>query len=171
MIWGYAAFAGAVVALPAIGLWRGQPVIDHFKSGLTDTVQILFRLFPYVLCMLTAITMLRASGAFELLIGWMAPALTALGIPIDIVPLALVRPFSGSASNAVFADIIHTHGGNAYVSAVAATMLGSTETTFYILAIYFGSVGIRRIRYAVWAGLFADLAGVLAACFFCHYLL
>jgi len=101
----------------------------------------------------------------------LSSVLVRVGLPTDLVPMIILRPFSGSAANAIFLDVVHTHGGDAYPSQLAATMLGSTETTFYVLAVYFASVSIKRFRYAIWAGLLADLAGIIAAIVVCHWLL
>ena len=120
--------------------------------------------------MMVAISMLRASGFFELVYTFLSPLLVAIGMPAELLPLALIRPFSGSAATGVMAELIHEHGGNALISKMAATVMGSTETTFYVVAIYFGSVGITRTRHAIWAGLLADISGVLASVYICLYL-
>ena len=99
-----------------------------------------------------------------------APALKAVGMPPELLPLALIRPFSGSASTGMMAELIHAHGGNSLISKTAATMMGSTETTFYVIAVYFGAVNIRRTRHAIPAGLLADFAGIVAAVLICRYL-
>lgn len=120
--------------------------------------------------MLVAIGMLRASGFFELLSHFFGPILSALGMPTELLPLAFIRPFSGSASTGIMAEVIHQNGGDALVSKMAATMMGSTETTFYVIAVYFGAVGIKRTRHAIPAGLLADLAGIIASVVVCRYL-
>lgn len=162
--------AGAVVSIPILGLWR-QLDLKHavFEAG-RDSVKMFIRLLPFLIMMLIAVGMLRASGAFELITHWLGGTLARIGVPADLLPLAIMRPFSGSATNAVFADIIQTHGGDAGISHVAATFLGGSETTFYVIAIYFGAVGIRRMRYAIPAGLLADLAGFAAAIVIGHWL-
>ena len=136
------------------------------KQGFDTIVSIL----PYLIAMMVAIGMLRASGFFELLSALLAPILTAIGMPPELLPLALVRPFSGSAATGVMAEIIHEHGGNSFIAKTAATLMGSTETTFYVIAVYFGAVGIRRTRHAIPAGLLADLSGIIASVCVCRYL-
>ncbi len=91
-------------------------------------------------------------------------------MPTELLPLALIRPFSGSASTGIMAELIHEHGGNSLIAKTAATMMGSTETTFYVVAVYFGAVGIKRTRHAIPAGLLADLAGIIASVAICRYL-
>ena len=116
-----------------------------------------------------SIGMLRASGFFDILQHLLKPLLTRFNIPVDLIPLILIRPFSGGASNGILADIIHRFGGDAPIAQTAATIVGATETTFYIVAVYFGTVNIRHTRYAIPAGLLADLFGVLVAVIICRF--
>lgn len=147
-------------------LWGAIRKVDIW-SALTDGamsgMQSAFRILPPLVGLLTAVYMLRASGAMELLGSLLAPVLTVLGIPPETAPLLVVRPVSGSAALGVGADIINAYGPDSLVGRTAAVMLGSTETTFYTVAVYFGSAGIRKSRYAVPAALLADLAGFCAA--------
>lgn len=159
-----------VVGIPFYGAYKKINVFDSFVEGAKDGFQTAVNLIPYLVGMLLAIGMLRASGFFDLLQHAMAPILTRLNIPLDIIPLVLVRPFSGSAANGVLVDIIQQHGGDSAISKLAATIMGSTETTFYVVAVYFGAVNIRHTRFAIPAGLLADFAGMLTAIFVCRYL-
>lgn len=160
-----------VAGIPFYGMLRGVKVYESFVEGAKDGFQIVIKIIPFMVAMLVAIGMFRASGGFDLLARWLAPYLSAIGMPVDILPLALIRPFSGSAANGVLADIIHTHGGNAYISHLAGTIMGSTETTFYVIAVYFGAVNIRRTRHAIPAGIAADVVGIFASIFICRWLL
>lgn len=153
------------------GYFRKVSVYDSFVEGAKEGVDLVVKIIPYFVAMVVAIGMLRASGAIDMISAWIAPSLTALGFPVDLLPLALVRPFSGAATNGVYVDILQQHGGNALVSHMAGTMMGSTETTFYVIALYFGAVNIQRIRHAAWAGLFADCVGVIASVVICKFLL
>lgn len=164
-------FLTIVVGIPLFGFFRKVKVYEAFVDGAKDGFQIVIKIIPYMVAMLVAIGMFRASGGFTLLSNFLSPVLTRIGMPAEVLPLALVRPFSGSAANGVLADIIHHNGGNAYVSHLAGTIMGSTETTFYVLAVYFGAVSIRRTRHAVPAGLVADIVGILAAIVVCRWLL
>ncbi len=163
-------FITFIAFIPIYARLKGVKLFSVFTHGAIEGGLTIFKVFPYLLAFLIAIGMLRASGFFGLLTHALAPVLQQLGIPIDIVPLAIIRPFSGSAANAVMADIMQTHGGNAFISKLAATMMGSTETTFYVIAIYFGAVGISKTRYAIPVGLLADLTGVVASVWICHWL-
>lgn len=135
----------------------------HWSRGLAGGLEVLLRIFPALVGLMTAVAMLRASGALELAAGALAPLLDRVGLPAQLLPLMLVRPISGSAALGVGAEIIQTYGPDSQLGRTAAVMLGSTETTFYTIAVYFGAVGITRTRYAVPAALCADLTGFLAA--------
>jgi len=159
-----------VVGIPLYGAAKKINVFDSFIVGAKQGFDTSINIIPYLIAMLVGIGMLRASGFFELLGSVLAPAMVKIGMPAEILPLALIRPFSGSAATGVMAELIHTHGGNSYISAVAATMMGSTETTFYVIAVYFGAVNIKTTRHAIPAGLIADIVGVIAAVIVCRYL-
>ncbi|KTD22118.1 spore maturation protein B [Legionella lansingensis] len=163
-------FLAFVVGIPLYGVFKKINVFDAFTTGAKQGFETSITILPYLIAMLVAIGMLRASGFFELLNAYLAPVFAALGMPSELLPLALVRPFSGSASTGIMAELIHQHGGDSLISKMAATMMGSTETTFYVIAVYFGAVGIKRTRHAIPAGLLADLAGIIASVMICRYL-
>ncbi|MDF1757986.1 MAG: spore maturation protein [Legionellaceae bacterium] len=165
-----ALFLSFVVGIPLYAAIKKVNVFDSFVSGAKEGFQISISLIPYLIAMLVAIGMLRASGFFEILYNLLTPFLNAVGMPAELLPLALIRPFSGSAANGVMVDLIQQHGGNSFIAKTAATMMGSTETTFYVIAIYFGAVNIRHTRHAIPSGLLADLAGVISSVAVCHYL-
>ena len=153
-----------ILALVALwGVFRRVDVYDALVTGAGDGLGVLIKIVPPLIGLLTAVSMLRASGALELLGEALSPLLTALGIPPETVALLLVRPVSGSAALGVGAELISTYGPDSLIGRTAAVMLGSTETTFYTIAVYFGAAGIARTRYAVPAALCADLAGFVAA--------
>ena len=149
------------IALYATG--RRVDVYAALMDGARDGLSTLGRILPALAALLPAVHMLRASGALEAVGELLAPVLNAIGIPPETAALMLVRPVSGSAALGVGSELIAAHGADSYVGRVAAVMLGSTETTFYTVAVYFGAAGISRTRYAVPAALCADLAGFLAA--------
>lgn len=149
--------------IPLIAACRKVNVFESFVSGAKEGFEISIKIIPYLLAFLVAIGMFRAAGGFDLLANVFGPLLKRLGFPVELLPLAIIRPFSGSASNGLLADLAHTYGGNSFIAHAAATMVGSTETTFYVVMVYFGAVGIYRTRYAIPAGLIADLVGVVAA--------
>lgn len=159
-----------VVGIPFYAAWQKINVFDSFVEGAKDGFQTAVNLIPYLVAMMVAIGMLRASGFFDLLQQVFQPLLTRWKLPSEIVPLVLIRPFSGSAANGVLADIIQHQGGDSWIAKLASTIMGSTETTFYVVAVYFGVVNIRHTRYAIPAGLLADFAGMVAAVVVCRYL-
>lgn len=145
------------------GQGRRVDVYGALLDGAGEGLHVLARIAPALVALLTAVYMLRASGALELLAGLLSPVLEVVGLPAQLLPLMLVRPVSGSAALGVGAELIHTYGPDSELGRMAAVMLGSTETTLYTTAVYFGSVGVNRTRYAVPAALCADLTGFLAA--------
>lgn len=155
-----------IIAFVALyGIWRRVDVYDAIMHGAGDGLGVLLRIVPALIGLLTAVYMLRASGALELATQALGPFLVKLGIPPETVGLLLVRPVSGSAALGVGAELISTYGPDSVIGRTAAVMLGSTETTFYTIAVYFGAAGIAKTRYAVPAALCADLAGFMAAAF------
>ena len=144
-------------------LFRRVDVYDALTSGAGEGLKVLGRIFPSLVALLSAVYMLRASGATELLAAFLSPVMTRLGIPPETAPLLLIRPVSGSGAMAVGSELIAQYGPDSHIGRVAAVMLGSTETTFYTIAVYFGAAGIRRTRYAIPAALCADLAAFFFA--------
>lgn len=147
-------------------LSKKQDVYSALLSGGKEGLKLLFSIAPALIVLLTAVHMLRASGAIVLLSRWLSPVTDFLGIPAETLPLILIRPFSGSAALAVGADLMQTYGPDSLIGRTAAVMLGSTETTFYTISVYFGSVGIKKTRYAIPAALVADLTGFFCASLF-----
>ena len=145
------------------GMGKKVDVYDALIHGAGDGLGILLRIVPALIALLTAVYMLRASGILELATRWLSPALEWLGIPAETVPLLFVRPISGSAALGIGAELISTYGPESTVGRTAAVMLGSTETTFYTIAVYFGATGIKKTRYAIPAALCADLAAFVGA--------
>lgn len=164
-------FLTMVAGIPAYCFMRGVKVYETFVEGAKDGFQLVIRIIPYLVAMLVAIGMFRASGGFEVISHFFSPILNKIGMPNDILPLALIRPFSGGAAKGVLADIIHHNGGNSYISHLASTIMGSTETTFYVVAVYFGAISIRRTRHAIAAGLLGDMTALFASLWICHVLL
>ena len=151
-------------------LIRGTDVFFGMTAGAKDGLKTVIGIVPALITLLPCIYMLRASGAIDALCALLQPALSHLGIPAETVPLMLLRPLSGSGALAVGSDIIKQSGADSFVGRCAAVMLGSTETTFYVIAVYFGAAGIKNSRHAIPAALIADFVGLLAAVFFVRLL-
>ena len=157
-----------LVGIPLYGLLKGVKVYECFVEGAKEGFQIAIRIIPYLVAILVAVGMLRGAGAIDLLARWLDPALRFVGMPSEILPLALMRPLSGSGSMGIVTELIKTHGPDSFLARLAATAYGSTETTFYVLAVYFGSVGVKKTRHAVVAGLSADVASLAASIIVCR---
>ncbi len=158
-----------LMAIPFYALvFKKVKVYEVFTEGAKDGFTIAIQIIPYLVAILVAIGMFRASGALDVLLQILAPALSLVGFPPENVLLALMRPLSGGGSFGLLSDLVKTHGSDSLIAKIAATMYGSTETTFYVLAVYFGSVGIKKIRHALLAGLIADVVGISSAVYICR---
>ena len=163
---------GLMVGLLSFGVAKRVAVYECFVEGAKDGFQVALRIIPYLVAILTAVAMFRAAGAMEMLIVPLGAVTELVGLPADALPMALLRPLSGSGAYGILASIIQdpATGPDTYVGYLVSTFQGSTETTFYVLAVYFGAVGIRRIRHALYAALLADLAGIAGAVFIVNQL-
>jgi spore maturation protein SpmA len=163
---------GLIILFLVIGALRKVQVYEAFVEGAKEGFDVAKSLLPYLVAMLCAVGVLRASGALELGLNGIRHLVEWLGMDtrfVDALPTALVKPFSGSAARAMLIETMQSHGVDSFAALVAATIQGSTETTFYVLAVYFGAVGIQRARHAVGCALLADLAGVIAAILVCYW--
>ena len=152
-----------LVGFPLYGLYKRVPVYESFVEGAKEGFQVAVRIIPYLVAILFAIAMFRASGAMEALTRLLDPALALIGFPAELLPMAIIRSLSGSGSAALVVDMINQYGEDSIFVKMAAVMFGSTETTFYVIAVYFGAINIRRTRHAVPAGLISDVAAMLFA--------
>jgi len=173
--WVRAVSAASTLAIPFLisffalyAFARGVKVYEEFVEGAKEGFNVAVRIIPYLVAILVAVGMFRAAGGIEMLATWLGPALNRIGFPADLLPIVLVRPLSGGATTGLFAELVKVHGPDSFIARTAGTILGSTETTFYVLAVYFGSVGIRRTRHAVLAGLAADFTGVVVSFALCR---
>ncbi len=162
-------------ALPAIilliltmGLFKKVPLYETFTEGAKDGFKVAVNIIPYLVAIIVAISMFRASGIIESIGTILKPILTPFNIPADTIPIMLVRSLSGSAALGVFSDIANNLGPDDYATKLSAIMVGSSETTFYVLAVYFGAVGISKLRYALIVGLLADFIGIVSAVLVCN---
>ena len=159
-----------LVGITLAGMLRKVKVYDVFIEGAKEGFEVAVKIIPFLVGILVAIGMFRASGAMELLLAGLRPVATATGFPADLIPLAILRSLSGSGSLALTTDIIKTQGPDSLLARMAATMYGSSETTFYVLAVYFGAIGVRRTRHAVPAALVGDVVAAIATVGVCMWL-
>jgi spore maturation protein B len=167
----------SLIAIPLIilvflvwGLVKRVKVYEVFVEGAKDGFNVAIRIIPYLVAMLVAIGIFRASGAMDVLVAILSPVTSLIGMPAETLTMALMRPLSGSGSLGIMTELMKTHGPDSFIGVLASTMYGSTETTFYVLAVYFGAVGVKNTRHALPAGLIADVCGMLGAVFICRML-
>ncbi len=151
-----------------LGWARRLPVYETFIQGAAEGFQIAVRIIPYLVAMFVAIKVFRVSGAMDMLARLCAPVLGILGAPPEVLPLALMRPLSGSSALGIATELVKTYGPDSFIGRLASVMQGTTDTTFFVLTIYFGSVGIKKYRHALALGLIADLTGLLLSIFLCN---
>jgi len=152
------------------GFAKRVKVYDVFVEGAKDGFNVAVKIIPYLVAMLVAIGIFRASGAMDILIAVLSPVSNLIGMPAETVPLAILRPLSGSGSLGLMTELMKVHGPDSFIGVLASTMYGSSETTFYVLAVYFGAVGIKNARHAVAAGIIADIFGMAGALVICRIL-
>ncbi|RAI15090.1 MAG: spore maturation protein [Candidatus Melainabacteria bacterium] len=158
-----------IVGILTFALVKKVPLYETFTDGAKDGFKVAVNIIPYLVAIIVCISMLRASGAIEMLASLLAGVLQKFNIPADVLPVIFVRPLSGSAALGLFSDIA-TNDVTSYATKLSAVMVGSSETTFYVLAVYFGSVGISKFRYALWVGLLADIIAAIASIVVCSYM-
>ena len=152
-----------LVGFPLYGLYKRVPVYESFVGGAKEGFQVAVRIIPYLVAILFAVAMFRASGAMDALTRLLSPILAPIGFPAEVLPMALIRPLTGSGSAALVVDMINRYGEDSIYVKMASVMFGSTETTFYVIAVYFGAINIRKTRHAVPVGLTADISAMLFA--------
>lgn len=159
-----------LVVIPLVGIVKKVKVYEVFIEGAKEGFEVAVKIIPFLVGILVAIGMFRGSGAMDLLTSALRPLVAATGFPAELVPLAILRTLTGSGSLAFTTDLVNTHGPDSLIARMAGTLYGSTETTFYVLAVYFGAVSIRRTRHAVPAALIADLAAAIATVAICMWM-
>jgi len=154
-----------LLVVPVIAVLRGVKVYETFIDGAEAGFATAIKTIPYLVAMMVAISIFRASGAMEVLVAVLSPALDFIGLPAEVLPHAIMRPLSGGAALGIASDIIKTYGPDSFLGRLVSTMQGSCDTTFYVLTLYFGSVGIKKYRYSVLLGLVADFTTLAASVF------
>lgn len=152
-----------ILIILTVGIIKKVPIYEEFVEGAKDGFKVSVTIIPYLVALIVAISMFRASGALEWITSTFGFILNKLSIPADIIPVMFTRSLSGSATLGLFSEIAAKHGADAFVTFMAAIMVGSSETTFYVLSVYFGSVGIKKFRYAILTGIIADITGIVLA--------
>ncbi len=149
-----------IIAIPLYGMIKRVPVYESFVEGAKEGFKIGVMIMPYIVAIFVAIGVFRASGAMEKMEDFTRPVLTYIGFPPEVLPMAIIRPLTGGGSSGVVAELAEEHGTDSMITRMAATMFGSTETTFYVLAVYFGAVNVKKTRHALPAGLIADVLAI-----------
>jgi spore maturation protein B len=152
-----------ILAIVVYGMAKGVKVYECFVEGAKDGLSICLRIFPYLLAMLVAIAVFRESKALDYFITLVKPVVKLIGLPPEVVPLVLVKPLSGSGALGVLSDILMKHGPDSFIGRLSSVIMGTTETIFYTLTVYFGAVNVKKIRHTLWAAILADLTAVIMA--------
>jgi spore maturation protein B len=152
-----------ILLITAYGMAKGVKVYECFVEGAKDGISICLKIFPYLLAMIVAVNIFRESKALDYLIIALTPLVNLIGLPGEIVPLILIKPLSGSGAIGVFTDILKQYGPDSYIGIIASIIMGGTETIFYTLTVYYGAVGIKKIRHTLWAAIMADLTAIIMA--------
>ena len=152
-----------LLSIPTYGLLKKVKLYESFTEGAKNGFDTAVRIIPYLVAMLVSIGVFRASGALDLLVSFLSPITELIGMPAEVLPMAFMRPLSGGGATGIMSELIATHGPDSLIGRMVSVMMGSTETTFYVLAIYFGSVSIKKTRHALPAGLIADFVGIITA--------
>lgn len=145
------------------GIIKRIDVYDVFIDGAKESFGMILELFPTLLGMILGINIFLKSGVLEFVLQGLSPFFSYLKVPLEVIPMAIMRPISGSSTLAILNNIYEVYGPDGYLGTLASVIQGSTDTTFYVLTLYFGSIGIKKIRYAMWAGLCADIIGIIAS--------
>lgn len=159
-----------VISIPIYGMIKRVPVYESFVEGAKEGFKIGVMIMPYLVAIFVAIGMFRASGAMDALEDLTRPVLSLIGFPPEVLPMAIIRPLTGSGSGGVVAELAQQYGNDSIITRMAGTMFGSTETTFYILAVYFGAVNVKKYRHALPAGLIADIVAIFLSVYIVRWM-
>ena len=152
-----------ILGILCYGAYKKVPLYEEFIEGAKDGFKVSVSIIPYLVAIIVGISMFKASGGIDIIAKLLGTALNKLSVPVDVLPIMITRSLSGSATLGLFSDIASNFGPDSYVTKLAAVMVGSSATTFYVLAVYFGAVGIKKFRYAVLTGIIADITGIVLA--------
>lgn len=152
-----------ILLIVVYGMIKGKKVYEWFVEGAKEGLGVCFRIFPYLLAMLLAVKVFRESGALDIFTKGVSPITKLIGLPSELLPLVIIKPLSGSGALGVFTEILKEYGPDSIIGLIASIIMGTTETIFYTLTVYYGSVGIKKIRHTLWAALLADFTAILAS--------
>lgn len=147
------------------GILKKVKIYECFIEGVKEGIQVCLRIFPYLLAMLAAVGIFRESGALDGFIELFKPVVNLIGLPAEVIPLAFIKPLSGSGAVGIFTETLHKYGADSFIGRVASILMGSTETIFYTISVYYGAAQIKKIRHTLWAAIFADLTALIMAAF------
>jgi spore maturation protein B len=156
-----------IVFIPLYAAYRKVPVYESFVEGAKEGFDTAIKIIPHLVGMMVAISIFRASGALDMLLEWMRPFFNSMGVPTEVLPLAILRPITGAGSLAFTTDLIKQFGPDSMIGRIASTVQGSTDTTLYVITVYFGAIGIRKASYALKVGLISDFVGFAASIVIC----
>jgi len=152
-----------IVSVVIYGMLKGVKVYECFVEGAKEGLSVCLRIFPYLLAMIVAVAVFRESKALDYVIYLVTPVVKLIGLPPELVPLVGVKPLSGSGALGIFSEILQKYGADSYIGIVASIIMGTTETIFYTLTVYYGAVNIKKIRHTLWAAIMADLTAIIMA--------
>lgn len=152
-----------VAVIVIYGMFKGRMVYEWFIEGAKEGLSVCLRIFPYLLAMLLAIRVFRESGLLAIINESLFPVFSLIGLPKELIPLVMIKPLSGSGALGVFTEILQQYGPDSFIGLTASVIMGTTETIFYTLTVYYGAVGIKKIRHSLWAAMLADLTAIIAA--------
>lgn len=154
-----------VLLIIAYGMFKGGKVYEWFIEGAKDGLNVCVRIFPYLLAMIVAVNIFKAANLLDMLNSLLSPIAGIIGLPREIIPLVLIKPLSGSGAQGIFATLLQTYGPDTTIGLIASVIMGTTETIFYTVTVYFGAVKVKKVRHTVWAAVFADLTAIITAIF------
>lgn len=152
-----------VIIIIGYGMVKGSKVYEWFIEGAKDGLKVCLNIFPYLLAMIVAVEIFKAANLLDMINNFIAPAVNLIGLPKELLPLVLIKPLSGSGAIAIFTNIVQTYGPDSYIGLVGSVIMGTTETIFYTVTVYFGAVKVKKVRHTVWAAVMADLTAIILA--------
>ena len=147
------------------GMIKGGKVYEWFIEGAKEGLQVCLRIFPYLLAMIIAVNIFKSANLLDILNRILSPITSFIGLPEEVTPLVLIKPLSGSGAQGIFANLLQTYGADTKIGLIASVIMGTTETIFYTVTVYFGAVKVKKVRHTVWAAVFADMAAIISAIF------